>query len=302
LLKELQPALVHSYMGGENLLARVCGHRLGVKVVSSVRCTRLSWKYLQGERWTHPLADAVVVNSVGIRDELMALAGVPREKITVIENGVDPSRFGPLTPEARQAARARHGIEDVLAVLVSGRVCPQKNQLGVLRALARLRARGELPAGLRVLFAGRGAPPWYAAGLRALARRWGVAPAVRWLGVVNPIADLVAAADAVLLPSHYEGLPNAVIEAMTSATPVLVSPAANTDALVTDGVEGLCTTTDPEAIARALLRLAALDARERCALGTRGRAHAVERFAVARMAGRTMELYERLLGSVPSSG
>ncbi|MBI5512860.1 MAG: glycosyltransferase [Deltaproteobacteria bacterium] len=296
LLNQLRPAVIHSYMGGENLLARVCGRRAGVKVVSSVRCTRLSWKYLQGERWTHPLADAVVVNSVGIRDELVARAGVPLGKLHVIENGVDPTRFAPLTPEARTEARARYGLEGTLAVLVSGRVCLQKNQVGVLRALARLRSQGALPQELRVLFAGRGAPAWYAAALKALGRALGVDPWVRWLGLVNPIAELVGAVDAVLLPSHYEGLPNAVIEAMTCGAPALVSPAANADRLVTDGVEGLHAGTSPEEIARALARLAALDDGARRALGQRGHAHARERFAVERMARRTMALYESLLG------
>lgn len=121
--------------------------------------------------------------------------------------------------------------------------------------------------------------------------------ALRLVGIVKPIEKLVAAADGVLLPSHYEGLPNAVIESMSCATAPIVSPAANTDALVDDGVTGLvCEGTDPESIERAIRRFVALSPEARALMGQRGYEAARERFAVRRMVARTVEVYARVLG------
>src|SRR6185437_4401034 len=144
-------------------------------------------------------------------------------------------------------------------LLVPGRVCAQKNQRAVIRALADMNRRGALPADAKVVFAGRGSPPVYAEALRTYAGLVGLGRHVEFLGVVGPIEKLVAASDAVLLPSRWEGLPNAVIESMACATPAIVSPAANADALVEDGREGLLVEgTSAPAIARALERFFAL--------------------------------------------
>lgn len=125
----------------------------------------------------------------------------------------------------------------------------------------------------------------------------GLSSHVEFVGVVKPIEKLVGAADAVLLPSKWEGLPNAVVESMACATPVLVSPAANADSLVHDGREGfVCERATTDSIARMLERFIALDDTNRRAMGTAGRAHATSRFPVRRMVERTMGVYARVLG------
>jgi glycosyltransferase involved in cell wall biosynthesis len=297
LLRERRPDLVHTWLGEANLYGRLAARAEGIPCVASVRCTRLPRTELWAERLARGMGSALIVNSAGIRDELARRARVPADAVDVIENGVDLQRFRPLSPAAREAARARLGLGEGCAVLVPGRLSRQKNQRAILRALRLLRARGGLPPTLRVHFAGRGSPPWYGAWVEAEARALGLTAWVRFLGVVGAIQELVAAVDVVLLPSHYEGLPNAVVEAMASGTPALVSPAANADGLVTDGREGLCLADpSPEAIADGLRRFLALSPEARGAQGERGRRHAEERFAVSRMARRTMEVYRRVLG------
>ena len=296
LLAELGTELLHTTMGWENVFGRVAARMARVPaVVSSVRCTELPRKHVLGERFTHKMADAIIVNSIGIRDELARRAGVPRERIDVIENGVDLARFAPLDEDARARARREWAMPGRVLV-VPGRVCAQKNQREVLRALADLQARRALPSDARVVFAGRGSPPVYADALRTYASFVGLSRHVEFVGVVGPIERLVGAADGVLLPSRWEGLPNAVIESMACGTPAIVSPAANVDGLVEDGREGLvCAGTDAPSIARALERFFALDAGARRAMGEAGRAHATRRFPVRRMVERTTSVYERVL-------
>ncbi len=310
IFERLGTELLHTTMGWENVFGRVAARLAGVPaVVSSIRCTELPRKHVLGERMTHHMADALIVNSVGIRDELLrrvvasswsghashAEGHVARD-IDVVENGVDLTRFAPLEEAARERERARLGWSGKRVLVVPGRVCAQKNQREILRALATLLKREALPTDVLVVFAGRGSPPVYADALRTYAALVGLSSHVEFRGVVKPIERLVAAADAVLLPSRYEGMPNAVIEGMACATPVIVSPAANVDRLVVDGREGLvCEGTSAEAIARALTDFFGRDAEVRRAMGKAGRAHAERRFAIRRMIERTSSVYERVL-------
>jgi UDP-glucose:(heptosyl)LPS alpha-1,3-glucosyltransferase len=159
-----------------------------------------------------------------------------------------------------------------------------------------MKRRGALPADVKVLFAGRGSPPVYAEALRAYATAVGLSDHVEFLGVVKPIEQLVGSADAVLLPSEYEGLPNVVLEGLACATPVIVSRAANADGLVTDGREGfVCDSVDADGIARSVERFLAIGSDERDAMGRAGRDHATRRFAVARMVDRTVTVYRSAL-------
>jgi glycosyltransferase involved in cell wall biosynthesis len=295
-IADLQTDILHTFMGWENIFGRVAARRAGVRaIISSVRCTELPRAHLLGERLTYAMADAMIVNSVGIRRELVRRARIPEERIEVIENGVDLDRFAPLDDPAVRSEREAMGVAGRRLVVVPGRISVQKNQRAILGALARLKRAGRLPGDVLVMLAGRGSPPWYGNVLRASARAMALGDQVRFLGVVEGIEKLVGAADLVLLPSRYEGLPNAVLESMASATPVIVSEAANADRLVTDGVEGwVCRSIGEEGIADALERFFEMSAADRRKMGEAGRAHAVRRFAVDRMARRTMDVYERL--------
>ncbi len=298
LLEQLETELLHTTMGWENVFGRVAARLARVPaVVSSVRCTELPRKHLLGERITHRMADAMIVNSVGIREELARRAAIASDRIDVIENGVDLVRFTPLQPAERSRERAQWGMGSGPVLVVPGRICKQKNQVAVIRALAALQRRRALPREMKVIFAGRGSPPVYADALRTYASVLGLRRHVEFVGVVKPIEGLVGAADGVLLPSRFEGLPNAVVEAMACGVPAIVSPAANTDALVTDGIEGLvCDAPSHAAIAGVLERFFGLSPAVRVRMGAAGRSHAERRFAVRRMIERTTQVYERVLG------
>lgn len=299
-IHDLKPDIVHTYMGAMNIHGRFAaraaslwGHR--PRAISSVRCTRLARKEVMREVFTNALVDRYIVNSAGIRDELVARARLDPARIDVIENGVSLTRFAPLAPDAKAEVRQKYSLEGVRALLMPGRVCAQKNQLSIVRALATMKRRATLSPGLRVLFAGRGEDSSYGVAVKTFARVAGLGDCVRFLGVVSPIQGLLASVDGILLPSHYEGLPNVVLEAMACGTPAIVSPAANTDHLVTEGREGLaCAGTDPDDIAAALERFQSLTPEALAEMGRAGRAHASERFAVARMVARTMDVYDRL--------
>jgi glycosyltransferase involved in cell wall biosynthesis len=297
-LQREKPDIVHSYRDKANFWARLATRRAGVPVVvTAVRSRAMHPLHLATEWWLSESSDRVIANSEGVRRELVGLAGVAPEKVQLLHNFIDLEKFHPPTPEERAAARARWGVAPgEIALILPGRVGLQKHQLGLALALARLKRAGRLPGNARVLLAGRNRDRLYAAVLpRALA--WlGLSDVVRFLGTVTEMLSLYHAADALVLPSLYEGLPNAVLEAHACGLPAVVSHAANIDGIVVDGASGFeVPTFDHDALAEALARLFAASADDRRAMGARGRAHVAATFGVERILDETVRLYDELL-------
>jgi len=294
LLRE-RPAVTHTFGGMLNLYGRLAVRMTGVgRHLSAVRAGIPYPRDLRNEALTWRLTDAIVANSVGTREVLVERARIPRERIDVIENGVDHARFAPLDGEARVAARERLGMRGVTVVLPA-RLSAEKNQLGAVRAVGLLKRSGRLPEGLSLWLVGRVDPGPLADQLHTAVREAGAGDAVRLFGATDAMPEVLAAADAALLPSHFEGMPNVVLEALACGTPAAVSPPANRDAIVRDGENGVVLAgTEPEAIAAGLARLAGAGEGARRAMGARGRAKVLESFTLERMVARTCAVYDAL--------
>ncbi|HJQ18557.1 MAG TPA: glycosyltransferase [Allosphingosinicella sp.] len=153
-------------------------------------------------------AGGLLAVSQALKRSMVAL-GMREDRIRVHYTGVDLDRF---RPRDRREAKAAMGIAGALIATV-GALIPRKGQALALDALARL-------PDATLALAGEG-PDRKA--LEAQARALGLGARVRFLGAQTPeqVADLLAAADLMLLPSRSEGLANVWIEAMASGTPVV---------------------------------------------------------------------------------
>jgi glycosyltransferase involved in cell wall biosynthesis len=299
-LQQEKPDILHSYRDKANFWARLATRRAAVPVVvTAVRSRAMHVMHLATEWWLSKSSDRVIANSEGVRRELVDLAGVAPDKVQLLHNFIDLDKFRPPTAEERAAARARWGLAPgEIALLLPGRVGLQKHQVGLAIALARLSRAGRLPANVRVLLAGRNRDRLYSAFLPRLLSWLGLTKIVRFLGTVNEMLPLYHAADALVMPSLFEGLPNAVLEAHACGLPAVVSHAANIDGIVVDGVSGYeAPTFDHDALAEALARMLALRPEERRAMGEHGRAHVAKTFSVDRVLEETVRLYDGLLAA-----
>jgi glycosyltransferase involved in cell wall biosynthesis len=297
-IEKEQPHILHCYRDKANFWGRLAARRSPVSVVlTSVRNRAMRPLYLLTEWYLSRSTDRVLTNSVGVLRELVRFAHVKREKIQVIHNFLDVERFRPPRDEERRQAREHFGLaDDEFALLVPGRICLQKHQLGLVRALGILRHRGLLPAKLRVMLAGRMRDPLYSRLLPRYAKWQGVADHLEFLGSVKEMSTLYHAADAVAMASLYEGLPNVVLEAQASGLPVVVSHAANLDGIMLDGQSGFeVPTMNAHALAEALARMFSMSPAERIQMGQRGRAHVVQKFSQRRILEETVQLYNLLL-------
>lgn len=183
----------------------------------------------------------IIAISHMVQRELVSYLGVEPAKITVIYNGVDEYLLAPArSPQTRRDARRALGLEPgrpVLLFLGSG--FGRKGLGFIIRALV------HLPEAV-LLVAGRGRAAVY----ERLARRCAVAGRVRLLGRRDDVPQLLAAADALVLPTIYDPLSIACLEAMSVGLPVVVSAAAGAAELVTHA--GIGRVVDQPADARAL--------------------------------------------------
>lgn len=183
----------------------------------------------------------------------MAALGMPAKRIAVHYTGLDHARF---RPTERGAARAEIaaplGIPTGGALLATtGALIERKGQRLAIQALARL-GRDDV----RLAFAGKGPDE---PALRALARELGLAARVHFLGQVghDRLPQLLAAADAMVLPSASEGLANAWVEALACGTPLVIPPIGGAREVVRDASAGQIAERTPEGIAAALGELLA---------------------------------------------
>ncbi|GGF43646.1 hypothetical protein GCM10011519_16880 [Marmoricola endophyticus] len=190
--------------------------------------TRLrTWLY----RVTCGLDDVVVTNSRSAARTLRHNGTVPDDprRIVVIPNGIDADavRARATADPARTRAALGVAAESVL-LLGIGRLSDQKDWPTLLDALART------DDSVSCVIAGEG--PQREA-LEALAARLGVSERLTFLGLRHDVPDLMAAADALVLSSRYEGTPNVVLEALAMGLPVIASDVGACRELL-EGTEG----------------------------------------------------------------
>jgi glycosyltransferase involved in cell wall biosynthesis len=226
-------------------------------------------------------AGAFVAVSNPIRDELV-LAGIPRNRIRSIPNGVDTRRFTPADDAERRRVRRKLGLPPVPLALYTGRLAPEKGVDVLLDAWAAARRLGCL-AFLCVV----GDGPERAA-LERRARDHGILGAVRFAGATDDVTPWLRAADAFVLPSRQEGLSVALLEAMACGLAVVATAVGGTADAAGDAA--VLVPPDAAALAGALARVLDEPGRAR-ELGGRARRRAVERFGILEVARRHLELY-----------
>lgn len=233
-------------------------------------------------RWAFRTSKAVTAVSRDTHRHLVGTLGVRPDTILTIPNGI-PERRGHGAP-----IRSEFEVRDEeLLLLAVGSLQERKGHAVLLKALAILGADAR-SVPWKLVIAGTG--PEHDR-LSALVQSLGLADRVRLAGYRSDVPDLQAAADVFVMPSLWEGLPLAILEAMFAGTPVLATRTSGIPEAIAHDVEGLLVPPgDVEAHARALSDLL-LDPRLRERLGRQGRVRALRDFTIERMASDYERLY-----------
>jgi glycosyltransferase involved in cell wall biosynthesis len=216
--------------------------------------------------------------------------GLPAERITVVPRGRSRERLGLPEPERRRRVRSTLGLPESTPVLLAvGRQEAQKGHRYLIQAVAHM---VEAVPDLRVLLAGR---PGAASGpLAEELDRSAAASHVTLLGFRDDVPDLLAAADAFVFPSLYEGLGGAVLEAMAMDLPIVASDVPAVREVLDDGACGLLVPPAvPDALARACIRVLT-EAPLAADLAARGRGRFEQTYSAESATAGMVALYRSL--------
>jgi glycosyltransferase involved in cell wall biosynthesis len=190
-------------------------------------------------------ADAVIAVSRDLADKAVEL-GADRGRVHVIYDGIELERF---RPKPRAEARARLGIEDETPVILSvGNLVPVKGQDRLIEACARLADRG-----VRFIAYLIGGGPLHSK-LRRHAEALGLGSKFRLMGALphDQLPDWYCAADVFALPSHSEGVPNVILEAVACGTPFVASRVGGIPEIAHIGPSRIVRPDDADELAEAL--------------------------------------------------
>lgn len=298
ILRKEHPAILQTFLFHANLLGRMAGWLAGVpNRVSGIRVAdRRRRKHFSLDRWTSRLATKHVCVSAGVRDFASTQLRLPPEHFVVIPNGIDVSRWDSARPVdlARFTSGANKGDHGPAVLLYVGRLDEQKGLLDLIESLDILAQRGRAQERLRVLLLGEGP---LREELETLIGRRALASWVHLVGWQPNPAEWLAAADGLVLPSLWEGMPNVVLEAMAMRLPVIATEVEGSSELVQPGETGwLVPPGSPPMLAKAIDAFLE-NPRLRQDFGAAARHRVEADFSIDHMVEQYVELYRDLLAT-----
>ena len=295
IVRRVQPQIVHAHMVHANLLARVTRAvspmPVLINTIHSIQegsCWR-TLAYRLTDRWcdltTH-------VSRVGLELDIQR-GKVPRHKIVHIPNGIETSVFMP-DNDTRARVRRELQIDDTVFTWITvGRLEAPKDYPNLLDAFCQLRQ--QVRSNIQLLIVGDGS-------LRPVVdqiiRRANLQSSVRLLGRRTDIPSLLSSADAFVLASAWEGMPNAVLEAAATALPVVSTCVGDVPHIIRDSVFGyLVPPRNSESLAQAMYRLMQLDASTRKHMGQMARQYIMDNHELEVITNRWETLYKQMIDS-----
>lgn len=237
-------------------------------------------------RWPFAMADRIIAVSEWVKYDI-AKYHIDERKIVPVHNGINVSSF---KPTAATSVRKQYGIDGPMLLFV-GRMITQKGIPYLIEAMPLVLVRHP---DAKLLLIGRGNA---LENLKKKTKAMGLEKSVLFSGYMTEemLKEAYGTCDLFVLPSIWEVLPIAILEAMSSARPVVCTNAGGNAELVKDGLNGyVVPMRDPEALADKINALLD-DPEKRKSMGRAGRRRAEDEFDWKIIALKTKQVYEELL-------
>lgn len=294
-IKNQQIDLMRTYGLKADIIGRIVGKFAGIPVnITSVRSTDpwRKWHHVGLDRGTSHLTDLYLSNSEAGRMAVHQREQIPLSKIITIPNGIDIERFdlAQIDTERVRSLREQFGLSPSTPVIgMVANLCQMKEHKTIVDALPRIQAR--FPQ-IKCLFIGT---DYLRGEIQRHVKEQRCEASVIFAGFQRDIPECLALLDIFLLPSLWEGLPTAMLEAMAMKRPVIATPVGGIPEVLTHGETGLLIPTQhPNALADAVISL--LKSPERAAALAEAGCHLIRtRYSIQTMVAHTEQLYERLI-------
>jgi len=287
-LRQANPEILQSFLFYDNVLARLAGQFASkTTVITGIREVpdEPSLARFLVERLTASLSTHAVSNSESGLEYATDTIGVPTEQVSVIPTGRDLTRYTQAAPpsEAGRIVPPRSG--PIIGTV--GRLVDRKGHHDLLKAWPQI---VHASPDATLLIVGDGPERQR---LQARADRQGISDSVVFTGTRDDIPDILALIDIFAFPSHYEGMPGALLEAMAAGLPIVTTPVDGNSELVQDGDCGRHVPPhDPDALADAIVGLLN-DPAEADRLGTAAAQRAMSAFSINAMVDEFETLYRQ---------
>ncbi len=276
--------ILHSYLFHANIIGRICGKLAGIPiVVSSIRvCEREKLYHLWMDRITNRMVDLEICVSKEVKNFTIEKAGISEHKLEVVENGIPDTFLDAVTSHRNKKAHS----------LVVGTVARLSEQKGIEYLLYAAKKTIEQFPNITFIIVGSGP---LASQLKELSIKLNISRNVKFIGFRNDIPELLSVIDIFVLPSLWEGMPNALLEAMAAGKPVIATDTGGSKDLIDSNINGvLVEPANSEALAEAILKLLG-DPAQRQRLGESAREKVKERFPIDKMVFKTEQIYTKLI-------
>lgn len=223
LLKKEKPTILVTYLIHADLLGRVVGRCARIPVVIAyLHGSLLHWQWLRSfDRLTQRWVTLYLSVSETLKQELVTHYKFPKEKIRVLRNGIDAEQVQRLTPDEREKVRRELGFKEEDRVIgIVANLRKGKGHVDLIEAFHVLLQKEVPSASLQLMIVGEGEERER---LEKQVQALNLTGHVRFLGNRSDVQELLAAMDLFVLPTEFEGMSVALLEAMMVQTPIVTT-------------------------------------------------------------------------------
>ena len=288
ILRQLKPELLQTFLFHANIAGRLAGRWAKVPcIVSGIRVAeKRSRFYLSLDRWTRRWVKHHVCVSEAVKTFSKQQGHLPESQLSVIPNGVDYDHFA----NAPIAALKQFGIPDKSEVIIAvGRLDHQKGSLLLLKAVESLLA---VRPQTHLLYVGIGS---LESALKERVASQKLESQVHFAGYHSDVAPFLKAATIFVLASRWEGMPNAVLEAMAAGIPIVATDVEGVRELITHEQSGLVIPVDDTDRLQDSLKSLLDSPEQQLMYRNKSQALSKERLTWDKIAGEYSSLYLSLL-------
>jgi glycosyltransferase involved in cell wall biosynthesis len=226
--------ITHAHVGRDYLVAALACKRTAAKLVLT-RHHYLPLRQNAIYRWLLGDAARIIAVSSSVRQSVIERLAIAPDKVHIIPNWIDASRFNLID---REAARAMFQVRSSLAAACIGQITPAKGQEEFVRAAGRI-ARMRTDTDFLIVGEESEGGHTFTDQLRDLSRQLGIDDRVSFKGYVSHLPELLAAVDVVVVPSWDEGFSLVTIEALAARRAVLAADTGGIRDIIKDNSTGM---------------------------------------------------------------
>ncbi len=302
--KRQKISIVHTHTPKASLLGQLAAKLGGVPIIVNTihgfyfheHMKPLARRFYVAMEWIAARCSTMILSQNPEDIETAVRLGIcSRNKIRLLGNGIDLSRFDParFDSDFRREKRQEIGVpDDAIVVGIIGRLVKEKGYLELFGAMQRIMAGND---NVWLVVIGPEEPE-KADGISAhTLREYGIETKTRWLGSRDDISELLACCDIYSLPSWREGFPRSAIEATAMRLPIVATNVRGCRQVVEDGVNGLLVPLkNIDALTSAIKKLIE-DQQVRLKMGQAGYEKARREFDEQNVCKIVLDTYKQLL-------